>query len=153
MSQFYIKNNNGDFVPVKVEQVVSKDWDGKMVWVRLGTDEHPATEEEMTQAQEGLDTAAVLEVLKNTSFLITSYALDFEVLGDLASLKKQHVAVRVTGDDDLSKLGGLQKHAREQLRKRTKKVVILPAPMSVEEYHEVIQIKKRCDLRKSRRGR
>jgi len=153
MSRFYIKNNKGEFVPVEVDQVVSKDWDNKLVRVRLGTDEKPATEEELSQAQEGLDNATVLEILRNTSFLITSYALEFDVIGDLDELKKKHVAVRVTGDDDLSKLGGLQKNAKEQLREKVKKVVILPAPLTVDDYQEVMRIKRRCDIRKSRRGR
>lgn len=153
MSRFYIKNSKGEFVPVEIEQVVSKDWDNKLVRVRLGTDERPATEEELAQAQEGLDNATVLEILRNTSFLITSYALEFDIMGDLDELKKKRVAVRVTGDDDLSKLGGLQKNAKEQLRNKVKKVVVLPAPLTVDDYQEVMKIKRRCDIRKSRRGR
>jgi len=153
MAQFYIKNDKGKFIPVDISQVVSKDWDGKIVAVRMGTDALPATEEELAQAQESLDNTTVLELLQNTSFLITSYALDFSVLGSIEEIKKQNVAVRVTGDDDLSKLGGLQKNAKEQLRGKAKRVVVLPVPLSVDEYQEVMQIKRRCDLRKSRRGR
>jgi len=152
-SKFYIKNDKGDFVPVEFEQVFTREWDNKMVWVRMGTEDLPATEDEMAQAQEMLDSATVLELIKNVSFVITSYALDFKVLASLDDLKSQVLAVRVTGDDDLSKLGGLQKNAKDQLRGSTKKVVVLPAPITVDEYQEVMKIKRRCDLRKARRGR
>ena len=150
---FYTKNNKGEYLPVQFEQVISKDWNNQMVIVRVGSDERPATDQELEETQENLDNAAVLKSLPNTSFLITSYAIQFEVLDSLDGLKKQCVSVRVTGDDDLSKLGGLQKHAKDMLKKKAKKVAILPTPLSVEDYHEVMQIKRRCDLRRSRRGR
>jgi hypothetical protein len=91
--------------------------------------------------------------LPDTSFLITSFAIQFDILGSLEELGKQYVAVRVTGDDDLSKLGGLQKHAREKLKGKAKKVAVLPTPLTVDDYNEVMKIKQRCDLRRSRRGR
>jgi len=150
---FYTKNNKGEYLPVEFNQVISKDWNNQMVIVTVGSDERPATDQELEETQENLDNAAVLKALPNTSFLITSYAIQFEVLSSLDDLKKQCVSVRVTGDDDLSKLGGLQKHAKDTLRKKAKKVAILPTPLSVEDYHEVMQIKRRCDLRRSRRGR
>jgi hypothetical protein len=150
---FYIKDKKGAFVPVKIEQVLSRDWAGKLILVRVGSDEHPADEEELMQVNDNLDTATVVEMLPETSFLITSFAIQFDVLGGLDELRKQYVAVRVTGADDLSKLGGLQKDAREKLKGKVKKVAILPAPLSVDDYHEVMAIKQRCDLRRSRRGR
>lgn len=150
---FYMKNNKGEYLPVEFDQVISKDWNNQMVIVRVGSDERPATDQELEETQENLDNAAVLKALPNTSFLITSYAIQFDILATLDDLKKQCVSVRVTGDDDLSKLGGLQKHAKEALKGKTKKVAILPAPLTVEDYHEVMQIKRRCDLRRSRRGR
>jgi len=150
---FYVKNKKGDFVPVKVEQVLSKDWAGKLIMVRIGSDEHPADEQELIDVNDSLDTATVIEMLPDTSFLITSFAIQFDVVGSLEELRKQYVAVRVTGDDDLSKLGGLQKHAREKLKGKAKKVAVLPTPLTVDDYHEVMKIKERCDLRRSRRGR
>lgn len=150
---FYIKNQKGDFVPVKIDQVLSKDWAGKLIMVRVGSDEHPADDEELIEVNDNLDTATVIEMLPETSFLITSFAIQFDIMGSLEELRHQYIAVRVTGDDDLSKLGGLQKNAREKLRGKAKKVAILPTPLSVDDYHEVMKIKERCDLRRSRRGR
>ena len=150
---FYFKNKRGEYVPVNAEQVVSKDWGGKIVVVKVGSDENPAPEEELVGVHDGLDQATVIGMLPETSFLITSFAIDFKILGGIEELKRQCVAVRVTGDDDLSKLGGLQKDAKEQLRGKAKKVAILPTPLSVDDYYEVMKIKQRCDLRRSRRGR
>jgi hypothetical protein len=150
---FYMKNKKGDFVPVEIGQVVSRDWAGKLIVVRIGSDEHPADEQELADVQDSLDTATVIDMLPDTSFIITSYAIQFDIVGSLEDLGRQCVAVRVTGSDDLSKLGGLQKHARERLRGKAKKVAVLPTPLTVEEYHEVMGIKQRCDLRRSRRGR
>lgn len=150
---FYTKNKKGDFVPVRIEQILSRDWAGKLIMVRIGSDEHPADEQELIDVNDSLDTATVIEMLPDTSFIITSYAIQFDIVGGLEELRKQYVAVRVTGDDDLSKLGGLQKHAREKLKGKAKKVVVLPTPLTVDDYHEVMRIKQRCDLRRSRRGR
>lgn len=150
---FYTKNKKGDFVPVRIEQILSRDWAGKLIMVRIGSDEHPADEQELIDVNDSLDTATVIEMLPDTSFIITSYAIQFDIVGGLEELRKQYVAVRVTGDDDLSKLGGLQKHAREKLKGKAKKVVVLPTPLTVDDYHEVMKIKQRCDLRRSRRGR
>jgi len=150
---FFMKNRKGELIPVAIEQILSKDWAGKIVLVRVGSDEHPADEDELIDVNDKLDTATVIDMLPETSFLVTSYAMKFDVLGSIDDLGKQCVAVRVTGDDDLSKLGGLQQHAREQLRGRAGGVAILPTPLTVKEYHEVMEIKQRCDLRRSRRGR
>ena len=150
---FYTKNSKGEYLPVEFEQVISKDWNNKMVIVRVGSEGRPATDQELEETQENLDNAAVLKALPNTSFLITSYAIGFDILATLDDLKDQCVAVKVTGDDDLSKLGGLQKNARDALKDKAKKVAVLPTPLSVQDYYEVMQIKRRCDLRRSRRGR
>ena len=150
---FYTKDSKGDFVPVEFEQVLSKDWDNKMVVVRVGTDELPVTEEELISVTEGLADATVARFLDSTSFLVTAYALSFQVLGSTNEIKSQPVAIRITGADDLSKLGGLQKEARDQLRGKVGKVVVIPGPLTVGEYQDVMAVKQRCDLRRSRRGR
>jgi len=68
-------------------------------------------------------------------------------------IAEQNIAVKVTADDDLSKLSYLQKEAKSQLRGKVKKVVTLPVPLTVQEYKEVMDIKKRCDTRRERRGK
>jgi hypothetical protein len=152
MSTFYAKNGN-KYVPVEFKQIVTKDWNDKVIVVRIGTEENPAELSEVEETMECLNDSDALEKLENTSFLVTLYEMDFQTLGSVKEVADQCVAVRVTGGDDLTKLGKLQKQAKEQLRGKAKKVAVLPAPLTVNEYKQVMDIKRRCDTRRTRRGR
>lgn len=152
-SPFYIKNSKGEYIPIEFKDIAAKEWSNKLVVLRVGSDENPAPESEIDQTFKGLKGADALRKLENCSFLITGHTLNFEVLGELKELGEKYVAVRVATDDDLSKLGALQKKAKEQLRGKTKGVVFLPTPLTVSDYKEVMEIKQRCDNRRNRRGR
>lgn len=152
MSDLYIKDRHGDFVPVSFETVVTKDWEGKLIVLKVGSDDNPADAEVEEQTLRGLEEADALGDLEDTSFLVTRHSLSFEILGNLKEIEEKHIAVSVTGSDNLSDLGDLQKRAKKQLRGKTRKVVILPAPLTVAEYKEVMDVKRRCDSRRSRRG-
>jgi hypothetical protein len=152
MSDLYIKNQHGDFIPVSFEIVVTKDWEGKLIVLKVGSDDNPADAEVEEQTLRGLEEADALGDLEDTSFLVTRHSLTFEILGNLKEIEEKHIAVSVTGSDNLSDLGDLQKRAKKQLRGKTRKVVILPAPLTVGEYKEVMDVKRRCDSRRNRRG-
>lgn len=152
-SPFYVKNSNGEYVPIHFKDIATKEWSNKLVVVRLGSDENPAPEKEIDATFKALKMADALRKLTNASFLITAHNLDFEVMDNLKEIGDKYVAVRVTADDDLSKLGALQKKAKEQLRGKTKGVIVLPTPLSVNDYKEVMEVKNRCDTRRNRRGR
>jgi hypothetical protein len=152
MGDFYVKSSNGKFVPVSFQQVITKDWENKAVVVEVGTDDRPASQEEIDETLEAIKGAVAFDPLDGTSFFVTAYGVRFEVLGSLKEIGEKYVAVRVTGGDDLNQLGDLQKEARKQLRGRTKKVIVLPTPLTVKDYKEVMEIKRRCDTRRSRRG-
>ena len=152
MSDLYIKTQQGDFVPVSFETIVTKDWEGKLIVLKVGSDDNPADAEVEEQTLRGLEEADALGNLEDTSFLVTRHSLTFEVLGNLSEIEEKYIAVSVTGSDNLSDLGDLQKRAKKQLRGKTRKVVILPAPLTVAEYKEVMDVKRRCDSRRNRRG-
>jgi len=152
-SDFYTKNTDGSYIPISFKQIITRDWENKLIVVRIGSDESPANDSEIEETLDSLNDADALESLENTSFLITMHSLSFEVLDSVKEVGEKCVAVKVTGDDDLSRLGHLQKNARKQLRGKTKKVVVLPTPLTVSEYKEIMDIKKRCDTRRGRRGR
>lgn len=151
MNSLYIKNSKGEYTPISIDKVITKDWDNQLVVIRIGTDEHPADQSEAEDAVRELNNADVLDNIR-TSFLVTLYGVDFEILGSIKEVGDKYVGVRITAGDDLNKLGALQQEAKKQLRNKTKKVIILPAPLSVSEYKEVMDIKHRCDIRKQRRG-
>jgi hypothetical protein len=150
---FYIKNRNGEYVPIDFKKIVTKDWENNLIVVRVGTDEHPASESDATRTLDSLHDVDTLDDLENSSFLITLHNIGFEILGSLKEIGEKYVLVKVTGDDDLSKLEDLQKDAKRQLRGKTKKVVIMPTPLTVDEYKEIKEIKDRVDNRKKRRGK
>jgi len=152
MSDLYIKTKQGDYVPISFKSVVTKDWEGKMIIVRVGSDDNPADADTEEQTLGGLAEADALGDLEHTSFLVTRHSLSFEILGSLKEIGEKQIVVSVTGSDNLSDLGDLQKRAKKQLRGKSKKVIILPAPLTVAEYKEVMDVKRRCDNRRDRRG-
>lgn len=153
MSEFYTKTKNGKYIPVTFKEIITKNWENKLIAVRIGSDEYPADESEIEETLDSLNDADALEALENTSFLISLHSLDFEVVGSLKEIGEKYISVKVTGNDDLSKIGSLQKAAKEQLRGKTKKVVILPAPLTVKEYAETVEILERLKTRRARRSR
>ena len=152
MSKFYTKNSDGNYTPIEFKQIATKDWENKLIVVRIGSDNCMASESEIEETLDCLNDADALENIDNTSFLITMHGISFEVLGNLKEIGKKCVSVKITGDDDLSRLGNLQKSAQEQLRGKTKKVIIMPTPLTVDDYKEVMDTKKRCDTRRGKRG-
>jgi hypothetical protein len=94
-----------------------------------------------------------LDTLENTSFLISLHNLNFEVMGSLKEIGEKYISISITASDDLSKIGSLQKAAKEQLRGKAKKVVVLPSPITVEEYSKVKEVLQRLEVRRSRRSR
>lgn len=150
---FYIKNSSGEYIPVEFKSVSIKEWENKLILVSIGKEGDHVPESEIDETSNSINGADALMKLENTSFLIAPYNLNFEVLGNVEEIVKQYVSVRIKSDDDLGKLGSLQKRAKEQLRGKAKKVVIMPTPLTVEEYKEVMEIKQRCDTRRNRRGR
>lgn len=152
MEEFYIKSDNGQYTPISFKKIVTNDWENQLIVIRVGTDENPASNLKVEQTLDAINDADALDNLENTSFLIATHNLDFEVVGNLKEISKKNIVVRVTDKDDLSKLGDLQKEAKKQLKGKTKKVIFLPVPLNVDDYKEVMEIKKRCDIRRSRRG-
>lgn len=153
MATFYTKTGKGKFIPITFKDIITKDWENKLVVVRIGSDEFPAEESEVEETLEGLSDADALEALENTSFLVSLHNLDFEILGSLKEIGEKNIAVKIAAGDDLSKLGSLQKQAKAQLRGKTKKVVILPTPITVEEFAKVKEVLKRVEIRRARRSR
>ncbi len=151
MKNFYIKSN-GKFIPVEVKDVFSKDFEGKLVLMKVGTDANPVPNDELVDIQDKFSDPYILDMLDDTGFLITTFEVQVEVLSDLETLKDKKVTVQISRAD-LSKVDWLKTNVIKQLKREVKEVYMLPSPITLEEYQEVIQIKKRSDLRKKRRGR
>ena len=153
MSDLYIKNEHGEFVPIKIERVMGNDWDGKIVLIKLGDEFVKASEKEEEMMYKAMQESDALGDI-NATFVITSYKVDFEVLGSASELQDKCILIKVDQSDNLSPLGDLQKKAKKLLRecKVGNKSVTLPAPLTVREYKDVMEVKRRCDIRRDRRG-
>lgn len=152
MSDLYLKDKNGNFTPVSIEKMAGRDWHEKIVWVRLGTEDVPAGEEEETLMAKALENADSLADV-NTTFIVTSYQIGFEVLGNAKELQDKCVLIKANSNENLNPLGdNLQKKVKRMLRENKLKSVTMPAPLTVQEYKEVMEVKRRCDIRRTRRG-
>lgn len=147
----YTKNEKGEFIPIEFSKVITKDWEDHLVVVRVGTDSFQADDSEIELTIDGLADADALDDI-NMSFLVTKHNLSFEVLGSVREISDKFIAIGIKSGDDLSNLDSLQSEAKRQLKFHTKGTVILPAPITVEEYKELKEIKERVDVRKKRRG-
>jgi hypothetical protein len=155
MSEFYIKNN-GKYIPISFDKICTKEWAGKLMVVKIGNGNSNFDEmsEEIDNTWEAIKgSAAVYDCLNNkTSFIFTTKDLDFDMLSNITDLDKQNILIKISNVDDLSQIQKFITNIKHQLSKLTKKVVVLPTPLTVGEYKELMEIKKRCDLRRDRRG-
>lgn len=153
MGEFYTKNSSGEFIPVDLEPVSVNNFQNKFVLVKIGKDGDSVSEDEIEEVIDGIQNSKALMGLPGVTYLIVSpHNIQFDVLGNIDEISEQYISIRVTEDDDISKLQSFQKQIKEQLKKKVKKVVILPMPITVKEYNEVLEIKQRCDIRRNRRG-
>ncbi len=155
MKGLYMKNNRGEYLPISIKQLDISSWANKVVHITLGSESVPSSEEEENQLYRSLNDSDLLEALGAT-LVITSYEINFEVLGDIKELNDKPILIRVNGNDS-SKLGfdeALEKRAKKILREQGvgKKTVLMPSPLTVQEYKEVMEVKRRCDIRRERRG-
>lgn len=79
--ELYMKNTVGEFVPVMIEHVIDpKEWSDKLVVMKLGTDERPATasdEDEFMQALENAE--AVISNAKDASIIVGIHGVTLEI--------------------------------------------------------------------------
>jgi len=151
MNKFYTKNKRGEFVPVEINSILSKDMDNRLIIVRVGSDEHPVTPGDLDETQESFMQADVLEELDNVSIVITPYQVEIDII-DKNKLKEMPIYIQIRGGDNLNMLNKSAKDEYKKLKKRHE-VVVLPTPLRIKEYHEVIDTLKRCQIRRERRGR
>lgn len=155
MKDLYAKNKNGEYIPVSIKQLDISGWANKVVHISLGSENIPSTEDEEEALYRALNDNDLLESLGAT-LIITRYEIDFEVLGDISELEEKSILIRV---DNNSSLGlsfdeSLEKKAKKLLRKQGvgKKSVVMPTPLTVQQYKDIMEVKRRCDIRRERRG-
>lgn len=151
MSDFYIKNKKGEFLPINLSTYINKDLEGKLVIVRVGTDIHPVSVETLDETEESFSRADVLSDLEDVSVIITPYQIDVG-LANKEDVEDKALYVQITSGDDISSLTEIMKRMAKNLRKKFN-LAVLPAPLKLKEFRQVRDILKRCEIRRQRRGR
>jgi len=145
----YKKNSKGEYIPIEFKEICTSDWDNKLVVVKIGESGQKIPESEIEESWGALNDADALNRLHNTSFLITPHNLSFEVI-DKKDLSKQCVLVKVKEEENISNFQHLQKTIKDQLKNFTNKTVTFPSALSLKEYNEIMEIKRRCEFRRRR---
>lgn len=151
MSKFYIKNKNDEFLPVELSHYLSKDLADRLIIVRVGTDQHPASMNDLDETEESFNQADVLNDLENVSLVITPYQIDVDAVNQ-EELEEKKVTVQISSGEDIGMLEEAVKKLYKKLHKKLN-LVVLPTPLKVRDYMQIRDILKRCDIRKKRRSR
>jgi len=151
MSEFYIKNRKGEFLPVELSHYLSKDLKDRLIVVRVGTDNHPASMSDLDETEDSFNQAEVLSDLENVSVIITPYQIDVDVVNN-EEIEGKKVCLQISSGDDI---GMLESSIQKIYKKWGKRfdLEILPTPLTVKEYRHIRDILKRCDIRRKRRSR
>lgn len=96
MTELYMKDQNGNYLPVKFEKMVTKEWEGCLVLVSVGTEENPATSQDEDEVLEAIGGCDFEGINDNVSFVVTSRKIDFKNLGPIENLKR-----RILNDEDV----------------------------------------------------
>ena len=148
----YTKNKKGEFIPVNINNVLNKDLNNHLVVVRVGTDDFQATSEDLNLTADSFSKADVLDDLDNVSIIITPYQINIELLNK-SEIDEKHICIQITGGDDISTLDKMTKSVYKQLKKRYNNTIVLPTPLKIEEYNQINDVLRRCEMKKNRRAK
>jgi hypothetical protein len=152
MDDLYVKDDEGNYVPVTLEVASSRDLADKLIVVTVGSDEEPASIETLEYVQKRfIQSKVIIEAMKRSkdaNLLILPHIIKLELISR-RDLDTKTVCIRLNTDDDIQNLPELRDQLKDTIRKD---VVILPAPLSLSEYKEVKAIKDRVRIRKQRNG-
>lgn len=148
----YVKNDKDEFVPIKINSIMSKDLNNHLVIVRVGNDKQVASLEDLDLTASSFAKADVLDDLDNVSVIITPYQINIDLAHE-SEIEEKSICVQITSGEDVSGLDEITKLIYKRLKKNYNNITILPTPLKVKEYRQVKDTLKRCKMRKKRRSR
>lgn len=150
---FYIKNRNGEFVPVEFSQMIDKGVNNKMVVVKVGSENQKPSVDDLEQTRKSIEMADFPDDIDNVSLIITPFEIDIGVV-DKRELDNKQLYLQIRDGDDLSGLKEELKVLGDKLKKKLKNkgVVVLPTPLKISQYNFVKETLKRCTIRRERQG-
>ena len=150
MSNFYIKNKEGNYLPIELKSIINKDLDNRLIIVRVGTDEYPASMSDLDVTEESFSQADIINDL-DVSVILTPFQIDVDAVRK-DELEDKCIYMQISSGDDIGMLEEALKKMYKSLR-RKHEVAVLPTPLKVKDYKKVKDILRRCKIRKDRRGR
>ena len=150
MSNFYVKNKEGNYLPIELDSIINRDLDNHLVIVKVGTEENPASMSDLEVTEESFRQADIINDL-DISVILTPYQIDIGI-ADEEELKEKSLYLQITSGDDITMLEDAIKRIYKSI-KRKFEVAVLPTPLRVRDYIKVKDIPRRCKIRKERRGR
>jgi hypothetical protein len=150
MTEFYIKNKHGEFLPISMSSLFSKDLNGKLVIIRVGTDDYPASTADLDETEESFNEADSLSELDNVSIVITPYQISVTV-EDKKELENKDIFLQIQSGNDIKPIEDQLRKMYNKLKKKHS-VAVVPVPLKVSEYRKVQEVLKRCEVRRERRG-
>lgn len=150
MSNFYIKDKEGKYFPIELKSILNKDLNNSLIIVKVGTDDNPATVDDLNATEESLRQADIINDL-DVSIILTPYQIDIDVIYK-EDLDNKILYLQISSGDDIGMLEEYLKKMYKNL-KRKRDVVILPTALKVSDYKKVKDTLERCKIRKRRRSR
>jgi hypothetical protein len=82
MKEFYMKDDEGELVPITIEKIFSdpSEWNNSLVVVKIGSEFHAPTDDDLIDIYELLNECDTITDVENMSLLITRYDFDVETL-------------------------------------------------------------------------
>ena len=152
MDDLYVKDGDGNYVPITLEVASSRDLADKLIVVTVGSDDEPASIETLEYVQKRfIQSKVIIEAMKRSkdaNLLILPHIVKLELISR-RELDTKTVCVRLNTNDEISNFPEIKDQLQDTIRKE---VVILPVPLSLSEYNEVKAIKERIRIRKQRSG-
>jgi len=113
MSNFYIKSKEGKYLPIELKSIINKDLDNRLIIVRVGTDDYPATMSDLDVTEESFMQADIINDL-DVSVILTPYQIDVGV-ATKEELEDKSLYLQISSGDDIGML-------EEQLKKMYKSI-------------------------------
>jgi hypothetical protein len=151
MKDLYVKNKDGDFIPIDINTVFTDDLADHLVIIKIGSDEHPASASDMDTAENIVAQADVLNSVRNITVFLTPYNISVEALSD-DEIADKNICLQINGSGDVGMLDDELKDLYHKMNGKFK-TVVLPSPLKVGEYRKIKDILKRSKIRKERRSR
>ena len=148
MSELYVKNKKGEFIPINISSVLNKDLNNKLIVVSVGSESSPATEDDLNETIKSFAKAKIIDIT-SASIIITPYQIKIEALNK-SEIENKHICLQITHGDNVNELEDWIRKIYESLSK-SYNVAVIPTPLTTKEYNKVLDIMRLCKLRKSRR--